>query len=331
MTPNSAPSPAAPVAPADSAAAGASSFDAARSWPWLLLALGAHTGWGIYPVLGRYLQTVSGLPSLSILAIGYAPLAIIFLVYTLPRHGRAIARSRALWTFALIVVVRSITNILAARFTPAIYVQLITLMTPFIVAFLSTLVLRENLPRNTWLALILSALGCLLMLSSEIDAEGVKFALTRSDWTGIGLALTSAIFLALYMIAAGRTTRIELSGWTVLMFQSIVIMTISLAISLLAGEAWGRWLEIGRRDWAVMGLYTLVVVGWANGMQIAALRKLGAPVVSSLMGWRLVSTLAVGLLLLGEGLHSIWQGAGMAIVLATLTWYLTQRPARPGM
>ncbi|MGL4650414.1 MAG: EamA family transporter, partial [Caldilineaceae bacterium] len=106
-------------------------------WPWLLLALGAHTGWGIYPVLGRYLQTVSGLPSLSLLVVGYAPLAILFLVYTLPRHGRAIARSRALWVFALIVVARSITNILAARYTAALYVQLITLMTPFIVAFLS--------------------------------------------------------------------------------------------------------------------------------------------------------------------------------------------------
>lgn len=299
----------------------------ARAWPWLLVALGAHTGWGIYPVLGRYLQTVSGLPSLSLLVVGYTPLAIVFLVHALPRHGRAIVRSRALWVFALIVVARSITNILAARFAPAIYVQLITLMTPFIIAFLSTLVLHENLPRNTWLALILSAVGSLLMLSSEIGAEGVRFALTRSDWIGIGLALASAVFLALYMIATGRTARIELSGWTVLLFQSVVIMGVSLLLSLVVGEDWGRWRAIGGRDWAVMGLYTLVVVAWANGMQIAALRKLGAPVVSSLMGWRLLSTLAVGMVLLGEGLTSAWQVAGMAVVLATLTWYLTRRPA----
>ena len=75
-----------------------------------------------------------------------------------------------------------------------------------------------------------------------------------------------------------------------------------------------------------MGLYALVVVVWANGMQIAALRKLGAPVVSSLMGWRLVSTLVLGMLLLGEGLSSPWQALGMVIVLGTLTWYLTRRP-----
>jgi len=294
-------------------------------WPWLLVALGAHTGWGIYPVLGRYLQTVSELPSLSVLVVGYTPLALIFLFHALPRHGRTIARSRGLWIFALIVVARSITNILAARYTLAIYVQLITLMTPFIVAFLSTLVLREELPRNTWLALILSTLGSFLMLSSDIGANGIRFALTPSDWTGIGLALASALFLALYMIAAGRTARIELSGWSVLLFQSIVIMSVTLTISLIIGEDWGQWLEIGRSDWAVMGMYTLVVVAWANGMQIAALRHLGAPVVSSLMGWRLISTLAVGILLLGEGLNSGWQVAGMAVVLATLSWYLSRR------
>ncbi len=295
-----------------------------RRWPWLLLALGAHTGWGIYPVLGRYLQTVSHLPSLSILVVGYLPLALFFLFHTLPRHGPVIARSRPLWVFALIVVARSITNILAARYTQALYVQMITLMTPFVVAFLSTLVLRENLPRHTWLALILSSVGSALMLSSEIGAQGVRFAVAGQDWIGIGLALASAVFLALYMIAAGRTVRIDLSGWTVLAFQSIVIAGVSLLVSLLIGEEWGRWLQIGPRDWAVMGFYTLIVVAWANGMQIAALRKLGAPLVSSLMGWRLVSTLAVGMLLLGEGLSSWWQGAGMAIVLVTLTWYLTR-------
>ena len=203
--PSTPPAPHAPNPPLAPPAIVPATTERTRTWPWLLLALGAHTGWGIYPVLGRYLQTVSGLPSLSLLVVGYAPLAIIFLVHTLPRHGRTIARSRSLWVFALIVVARSITNILAARYTAALYVQLVTLMTPFIVAFLSTLVLRENLPRNTWLALILSSIGSLLMLSSDIGAEGIRFALTGSDWIGIGLALTSAVFLAFYMIAAGRT------------------------------------------------------------------------------------------------------------------------------
>jgi hypothetical protein len=47
---------------------------------WMLLALLSHTGkllcyfinegWGVYPVLARYLQHVGGLPPLSLLATG---------------------------------------------------------------------------------------------------------------------------------------------------------------------------------------------------------------------------------------------------------------------
>jgi hypothetical protein len=38
----------------------------------------------------------------------------------------SIFRSRILWIFAIIVFTRAVTNMLAARFTLAIYVQLIT-------------------------------------------------------------------------------------------------------------------------------------------------------------------------------------------------------------
>lgn len=290
--------------------------------PWLLVSLAAHTGWGIYPVLARYLQTVSGIPSMALLTVSYAPLVIGFVLYALPRYWPVIRRSRPLWIFAVVVVARSITNVLAARYTQAIYVQLITLMTPFIIAFLSTLALGETLPRITLPAMALSTVGSLLMLSSEISATGVRFALTRSDWIGIGMALSSAVFLAFYMIGVRRTARVELSGFGLLLFQSAVIMSTSLLLSLASGEDWSRWATLGRSDWIVMIIYSLVVVVGANALQISALRKLGAPVVSSLMGWRLLSTLAVGMLLLGEGLESWLQVAGMVIVLATVTWYL---------
>lgn len=290
--------------------------------PWLLVALAAHTGWGIYPVLARYLQTVSGIPSMSLLAVAYAPLLVVFVLWAWPRYGRTIRQSRALWAFGAVVVVRSITNVLAARYTLAVYVQLITLMTPFIVAFFSALVLHESLPRITLPAMVLSAIGSLLMLSSEIGAQGVRFALTRTDWIGIAMALASAIFLAFYMIAVRRTAQIELSGFVVLLFQSAVVMTTSLLLSLLAGEDWSHWARLGSTDWIVMAVYAFVIVVGANALQIAALRKLGAPVVSSLMGWRLLSTLFVGMALLGEGLETWLQVAGMAIVLATVTWYL---------
>lgn len=292
-----------------------------------MVALGAHTFWGIYPVLGRYLQTISHIPSMSLLVVGYAPMAIIMVFYILPRYGPGMFRSRALWVFAVIVVARSISNLLASRYTLAIYVQLITLMTPFLVAFLSVVLLRERLPGRTWQAMILSFIGSLLMISSEIGAGGFHFSLTRSDWLGMGLALTSALFLALYMIAVRRTIATDAPGHVLLLFQGTVIMAATLPISLAIGEDWTTWRHLSQTDWlAVITFMTVVLVG-ANGLQIAALRHLGASVVSSLMGWRLVSTLAVGMLLLGEGLQSFWQALGMVIVLTTVTWYLWRSQA----
>jgi drug/metabolite transporter (DMT)-like permease len=67
-----------------------------------------------------------------------------------------------------------------------------------------------------------------------------------------------------------------------------------------------------------------VLVG-ANLGQIVALRRLGAPLVSSLLAWRLVSAMVVGVLLLDERLTSPWQALGAGAVLVTITWYLWQQ------
>jgi len=293
-------------------------------WAWYVAALAAHTGWGLYPVLGRYLQTTSGLPSMSVLVLGGIPMMLWFFGMILPRYGWRIYATPVLWVFGAVTVLRSITNILSQRYTLAIYVQLIGLLTPFLVVALSRLVLKERVPRFTIPAILLSTLGALLMLSS-VDANGIMFVLTRSDWLGIGLALTSSLFLAMYMILVRRTAGVQISGVAVLAFQTVLIQFVALIISWLTQESWGQWLVIGPQDWVVFVAYVVVVVIAANGLQIASIRRLGAPMVSSLMGWRLVATLSAGMLLLGEHLASPWQVFGMLLVLATVTWYLSQQ------
>lgn len=293
-------------------------------WAWYLVALAAHTGWGSYPVLGRYLQTVSGLPSMSVLVLGGLPLTLWLCFVILPRHGWRIYATPLLWIFGAVTVLRSITNILSQRYTLAIYVQLIGLLTPFLVVLLNRVVLKERAPRFTLPALSLITLGALLMMSN-VGAAGVTFTLTETDWLGITLALTSSLFLALYMILVRRTAHTAASGGAVLAFQTVLIQISALGLSLLWGEDWGRWRAITAQDWAVFAAYSLLVVVIANGLQIAAIRRLGAPMVSSLMGWRLVATLSMGMLLLGEHLTSLWQGIGMLLVLSTITWYLSRQ------
>jgi drug/metabolite transporter (DMT)-like permease len=295
------------------------------AWAWMLVALIAHTSWGAYPVLARYLQTVSGIPSMALLSLANLIAVLIYAPFVVRLISLRHLRSRTLWALALIVVMRSITNLLAARYTHAIYVQLITLMTPLLVAVLSAGLFRERLPPYTPQAIGLSLVGALLLMSGDLGAGRLSLALGTSDWLGIGLAFTSTCCLAGYMILVPRTMRDAVPGETVLLVQLSSLLLTTSAISLITGEDWGHYTTLGPIDWAAFLGFTLFVQLGANLGQVASLRKLGAPLVSSTMAWRLVSTLAIAALVLGEHLSSIWQVLGAVIVLATISAYLWQQ------
>ncbi len=291
-------------------------------WPWIMVALVAQTSWGAYPVLARYLQTVSLLPSMSLLVVGSGVALLALLLLLRPHLERRIFRSRLLWLFMAVLITRAITNLLAARFTLAIYVQLTNLMTPFLVVLLSATLLRERIPPYTGRAITLALIGALLMLSGHVGESGRAFALGPDDWLGIGLALASSLALALYMILVRRSVQHRIPGEAILVVQLATILTVSLPLSLLLGEDWGQWQQLESSDLLILAAFSLGVLLGANVGQVSALRRLGAPMISSLLAWRLVSALFFAALLLGERLTSIWQGVGALIVLVTITWYL---------
>lgn len=295
------------------------------TWLWMSAAMLAHTGWGAYPVFARYLQTVSGIPSMALLSLGNLIALIVFAPFALRRLDGRFLREPAIWAFAFVVVLRAVTNILAARFTLAIYVQLITLMAPLIVALLSAGLFRERLPPATWPALGLSLLGSLLMMSGDIGGHGLGMSLASNDLLGLGLALASALCLAFYMILVPRTVKAAVPGETVLLVQLFTLTVATGTISLLIGEDWGRYTQLGASDWLAFFTFVIFVMLGANLTQIAALRHLGAPMVSSTMAWRLVATLALAALLLGEHLSSLWQVLGALIVFVTISVYLRRQ------
>ncbi|WP_238613581.1 DMT family transporter [Candidatus Oscillochloris fontis] len=292
------------------------------AWVWMLISLMAHTGWGAYPVLARYLQTVSHIPSMALLATAN----IVALGFALPFIHRHLdlrqLRSPVLWGLALIVVVRAITNLLAARYTHAIYVQLITLMTPLLVALMSAGLFRDKLPPYTLPAIGFSLLGSLLMITGDLGAGELTLVMGMHDWIGIALACASTLCLASYMLLVPRIMRQSVPGETVLVVQLSALLGASIVISLVMGEDWGHFSSLGIGDWALFLVFALFVQLGANLGQIASLRNLGAPLVSSTMAWRLVSTLMIAALLLSERLTSLWQMLGAVIVLATITTYL---------
>jgi drug/metabolite transporter (DMT)-like permease len=295
------------------------------NWSWLLIALLAQTAWGAYPVMARYLQTVSQLPSLSILASGSLIALIAVSAIFLPRIKIGDFQSKRLLIFALIVLARGVTNLLAARFTLAIYVQLITLLTPFLVALLSTVVWHERLPKYTGRALILGLAGVLLIIGVDFFSNQTMPPTNRTDWLGISLAAASSLLLALYMIAVRRSTFHNIRGEALLLVQLGSLALGGFLLSLLLGESWQQWRVIDAADWFIFGLLALGVLAGANIGQIGSIRHLGAALVSSIMPWRLVSVLAVSSILLDERLTSIWQFVGVVLVIITVSWYLWQQ------
>lgn len=292
---------------------------------WLTLALLSQLGWGAYPVLLRYLQTVSQIPSLSLLAVGNLLVLILVLAARWRQVEWRIFRLPLLWLFGGLVILRGVSNLLATRFTLAIYAQLIYLMTPFIVALLSRLVLHERLPRHTFKALTLCLLGAILLMGSDLGEAVAETAVTRNDWLGISLALASSLFLALYMLVTRRTTRHNARGDSLLIIHLASLFLFSGITSFAIGEDWRQWTMLEGKDWLVFGMFALGVLLGANLLQLRAIQQLGAPLVSSMMATRLISALLFAGFLLNERISSGWQLLGAGLVFVTLTWYLHQR------
>lgn len=302
--------------------------DTATPWGWLIVALASHTLWGAHPVFARYLQTVSHLPSLSILVLAYG-LPLLFLgVIVVPRLSHHVYRSPLLWLFGLVSLIRSLTNQFAARYTLSIFVQLVTQTTPFWVVLLSAWLLSEAVPRYTKRAIALTFMGSALMMWESLAGGwmlGWGGNNGRFDTLGILLAILSSLALAAYMLIVRRSRDANLPSEAILLMQFFITSSSSAVLSTLLQEDWRGWLTIGPWDIiAFLGLSVGVFI-LANLSQIVAIRHIGAPLVSSLMSWRLLSTFAIGALFLDERFTSPWQVAGMLIVFATISWYLWQQ------
>jgi len=268
----------------------------------------------------RYLQTISGLPGFSMLAAANLLILLVVAVTVLPRVDKSFFRQKFVWMFALLVVMRGISNMLAVRFTLAVYAQLIYLMTPFVVAFISRVLLQEQLPRHTMKALLIALVGALLIVGTGVGETAVSSE--RNDLLGMSLALLSTIILAFYMIAARRSAQRKIPASALLIAHLSGLFSVTAVTSFIIGEDLSVWGNLQASDWLAFLLLAFGILLGANVAQIRAIQRLGAPLVSSTMALRLVSSLVFAGLLLGEWLTTGWQLGGAIIIVATVTLYL---------
>jgi drug/metabolite transporter (DMT)-like permease len=156
--------------------------------------------------------------------------AIGFFLIVLVRHGRRTlhAYRRCGWTGVAVALLFSLTTcgfVLGNQYTRGGNVLMILAGAPLIAALLSRVILRERLPRRTWLAIVLCMVGIGLIV---IDDAGV------GSWLGNSFALLAATTLAINFTLCRTRPGVDMSP--MLTFAGLIVAAGATAVLTSTGE-----------------------------------------------------------------------------------------------
>ena len=293
---------------------------------WISLALVSHATWGSYSVFARYLQNHHRLGTLSIAALANALAFCLLAIFNRKKLNLKSLPVKEILIYAAIVIGRNLLNLYAARFTYATNVQLMSLLAPFIVAYISRIFLNETLPPKTKPALLLCFLGSIFMIFGGQGDVQAKDRLT--NWLGIGLSLLAGIFLAVLMLEIKRLSRKGATAETLAFYQFGPLSAFMLLASFTIQEDWQPWTHLRLPGILAFLVFALIVLLLGTVLQNKGVEKLGAPAYTTIQASRLVSAILFSWLILGEGIQSLAQATGALIVIATITWYTLPKKPR---
>ena len=290
---------------------------------WLFLAFLVQFLIGTSMIPIRYLQTTAGLPSMAVVALSDLLAFSVMAWRMFPKIEKQYWRSKTLWVMVAIVIFRTICLTFAVRFTKVYLVQLINLMAPFLVVYLERMINKSPIPRFTILATCLTTVGGLMMVFVEFSQLTSSAITSFEDILGILLAILGTFGIALYMVIVKHGENIRLPFEVFYISQIGSMMIVMFILSFAFGENWSAFQSFDWKAGLALAFNAFVVEIVGKVGNITVIRKLGAPAVSSLQAVRLVAALFVGWLILNERLVSIWQWIGAAVVMVTVTWYVS--------
>ena len=278
----------------------------------ILFAIISHTGLGLYVVLSKLL--FSKYPPFGLLACGFFFSLLVGIVALRKNFVLSDLKKISVWSIGYIAVFRSVSKMIAVQYTTATNVQLFGLTAPFFTALISRIFLKEKLPSGTILALFVTSLGAFLV-TGEYSINSFE-AIGHKNLLGMGLALISAIFMAILVIVTNYSIKIQNNPTNVYLQQTFSLVTTYFLLSLLTKESWDPFLQVGLVDICLLGLF-FIIIFIAGGITVYAI-SLG-----------LVVVLIFGKVVLGETLISTGQYLGAFLVVTILTWYLWKQNKVP--
>jgi drug/metabolite transporter (DMT)-like permease len=191
--------------------------------------------------------------------------------------------------------------------------RLILYLNPTLVLALGALLLKRKVTRRQAIALAVSYCGLLLVLGHEVSFQGGDVAL------GAGLVFGSAASYAVYLVASGeevgRLGALRLTGLatSVACLCCIIQFLLLRPLSALAVAPEVIWLSVLNATLCTFAPVLMVMM---------AIERLGANVVAQTGMIGPLSTILMGVVILGEP-FTAWTLAGTVLVLSGI-WLLTK-------
>ena len=154
-----------------------------------------------------------------------------FLLIALARYGRGTlaAYRRCGWTGIAVALLFSLTTcgfVLGNQYTKAGNVLMILASSPIIAAVLSWIILKERLPRRTWLVICLCMVGIAMIVLDDAGA---------GSWVGNAFALMAATTLAINFTLCRTRPGVDMSP--MLVFNGLVVGSVAGIFWLTGSES----------------------------------------------------------------------------------------------
>nr|WP_295714139.1 DMT family transporter [uncultured Halomonas sp.] len=177
------------------------------------------------------LLKVADLPDAEILMWRGFLSGLGFLLIALARYGRGTlaAYRRCGWTGIVVALLFSLTTcgfVLGNQYTKAGNVLMILASSPIIAAVLSWIILKERLPRRTWLAICLCMVGVAMIALDDAGA---------GSWVGNAFALMAATTLAINFTLCRTRPGVDMSP--MLVFNGLVVGSVAGIFWLTGSES----------------------------------------------------------------------------------------------
>jgi drug/metabolite transporter (DMT)-like permease len=216
-----------------------------------------------------------------------------------------------LWLGFIGYYLASLLDFVGLQYITASLERLVLFLNPTMVVLLSMALFRQRIGGRTWLALVLSYAGILLVVEHDLRFVGD----IQGFWLGAALVFAAAFCYALYLVGAGpviaRLGSLRFIAWAMLTSAVFVIVQFLLTrpLAALAAPASIQLLSL------VMALFSTVLPTF---LVAEAIKRIGANRTSLIGSLGPVFTIWLGWWILGEPVHWI-QLAGAALVLGGVT------------